>query len=125
MSVEPIDYEDLRSLWVKAHRNGNIRKLNLIEKALFKACIAYSKLKGRIMSRVVLENLKPTIEKLKSTPKKEALKAGFMRIHKLINGGIIKLFPKILNWIIDENYILYIGFMEINNPPYMKVDITI
>jgi len=122
-AIEAVYYDDLRELWVKAHRNGNIRKLDLWEKALFKACMAYSKIAGKIRSRRILEDLKKIMEKLKSTPRIEALKAGFRKAHKWVKGEIIKLFPKMLDWIKDKNYILYIGFMEINNPPHLKINL--
>ncbi|MEM0085049.1 MAG: hypothetical protein QW743_03430 [Candidatus Methanomethylicia archaeon] len=124
--IEPVYYEDLKNLWVKAHRNSNICKLDMYEKAFYRVCMIYCRFAGKIKSLEVLKILTPIIEKLKSTPKREALKTGFEKVRKLLtNHTILKLFPKLLNWIMDKNYILYIGFMEINNPPYMKVNITI
>lgn len=120
--MRPIYYEDLKNLWVKAHRNGNVRRLNVYEKAFYRVCMVYCRFRGKIKSFEVLKILKPIIEKLSSTPKREALKIGLERTRKLIGNHIIlKLFPKLLNWIMDKNYILYIGFMEINNPTYMKI----
>ncbi|MCX8169447.1 MAG: hypothetical protein N3E39_04530 [Candidatus Methanomethylicia archaeon] len=119
--IEVICYEDLRVLWVKACRNGNVYRLSVFERALYRVCMIYCRFGGRIKSLVVLEKLKCIIEKLKFTLKREALKIGFGKICKLIsNVVILNLFPKIIDWIINKNYILYIGFMELNNPPHIK-----
>jgi len=37
------------------------------------------------------------------------------------NGNLIGMFPRILDWVRSLDYILYLGFMEMNKSEYMKV----
>ena len=124
-----IDYFELRRIWVKGCRNGNVRKLNPFEVGFFKACLTYTKMNGLIVSRMVLDMLRRLIEILMMTPRREALKQGFNKAKTLIeNSNLIRIFPKILDWIKSLDYILYLGFMEINNPnsvKYSEIDLLV
>jgi hypothetical protein len=122
MPIDCIDYFELKGVWVKAYRNGNIRKLNPFERGLFRACLTYTKKNGVIINKTVINILRKLINVLTVTPRREALKWGFSRAKNLIkNSNLIGIFPKILDWIRDVGYIIYLGFMEINKPEYMKV----
>ena len=122
MPIDCIDYFELKCVWVKACRNGNIRKLNPFERGLFRACLTYTKLNGIIINKTVLDMLKRLIEVLTTTPRREALKQGFEKVKSLVkNSLLIKVFPKILDWIKNLDYIMYLGFMEINKPEYLKI----
>ena len=122
MPVNYIDYFELKAVWVKACRNGNIRKLNPIERGFFRACLTYTKVNGPIVSRTVLGMIGRLIEVLTITPRREALKQGFEKVKTLIkNINLIGMFPRILDWVRSLDYILYLGFMEMNKPEYMKV----
>jgi hypothetical protein len=122
MPIDCIDYFELKSVWVKACRNGNIRKLNTFERGLFRACLTYTKFNGVIINKTVLDMLKRLIEVLTTTPRREALKQGFEKVKSLVeNSLLIKVFPKILDWVKDLDYIMYLGFMEINKPEYLKI----
>jgi len=122
MAVNCVDYFELKSVWVKACRNGNIRKLNPFERGLFRACLTYTKLNGVIVNKTVIGMLRRIIEVLTTTPRREALKQGFEKVKSLVkNSLLIKVFPKILDWVKNLDYIMYLGFMEINKPEYLKV----
>jgi hypothetical protein len=122
MPIDCIDYFELKSVWVKACRNGNIRKLNPFERGLFRACLTYTKLNGLIVNKTVIDMLRRLIEALTTTLRREALRQGFERVKSLIgNNLLIGMFPKILDWIRSLDYILYLGFMEINKPEYLRV----
>jgi hypothetical protein len=122
MPVDCVDYFELKSVWVKACRNGNIRKLNPFERGLFRACLTYTKLNGVIVNKTILEMLRRLIEVLTTTPRMEALKQGFEKVKSLVkNSLLIRVFPKILDWVKNLDYIIYLGFMEINKPEYLKV----
>jgi hypothetical protein len=122
MSMDCIDYFELKCVWVKACRNGNVRRLNPIQRGFFRACLTYTKLNGTIINKTVLEMLRRIIEVLTATPRREALKQGFEKVKSLIkNSLLIRIFPKILDWVKDLDYIMYLGFMEINKPEYLKV----
>ncbi|MCC6019499.1 MAG: hypothetical protein LM601_10740 [Candidatus Verstraetearchaeota archaeon] len=122
MPIDCIDYFELKGVWVKACRNGNIRKLNPFERGFFRACLTYTKLNGIIINKTVIGMLRRLIEVLTTTPRKEALKQGFEKVKSLVeNSLLIKVFPKILDWVKDLDYIMYLGFMEINKPEYLKI----
>jgi len=122
MPMDCIDYFELKGVWVKACRNGNIRKLNAFEKGLFRACLTYTRKNGVIVNETVLDMLRRLIEILTITPRREALKQGFEKVKSLVkNNMLTKIFPKILDWVKNLDYIMYLGFMEINKPEYLKV----
>ena len=122
MAVNCVDYFELKSVWVKACRNGNIRKLNPFERGLFRACLTYTKLNGVIVNKTVIGMLRRIIEVLTTTPRREALKQGFEKVKSLVkNNMLTRIFPKILDWVKNLDYIMYLGFMEINKPEYLKV----
>jgi hypothetical protein len=122
MPVDCVDYFELKCVWVKACRNGNIRKLNPFERGLFRACLTYTKLNDIIINKTVIGMLRRLIEVLTTTPRREALKQGFEKVKSLVeNSLLIKVFPKILDWVKDLDYIMYLGFMEINKPEYLKI----
>jgi hypothetical protein len=122
MSMDCIDYFELKCVWVKACRNGNIRKLNPFERGLFRACLTYTRKNGVIVNETVLDMLRRLIEILTITPRREALKQGFEKVKSLVkNNMLTKIFPKILDWVKDLDYIMYLGFMEINKPEYLKI----
>ena len=122
MPVDCVDYFELKCVWVKACRNGNIRKLNPFERGLFRACLTYTKFNGVIINKTVIGMLRRLIEVLTTTPRREALKQGFEKVKSLVeNSLLIKVFPKILDWIKNLDYIMYLGFMEINKPEYLKI----
>jgi hypothetical protein len=122
MPMDCIDYFELKCLWVKACRNGNVRKLNPFERGFFRACLTYTKLNGVIINKRVLEMLRRLIEILTITPRREALRQGFEKVKSLVKNNLLtKIFPKILDWVKNLDYIMYLGFMEINKPEYLKV----
>ena len=122
MPADYIDYFELKAVWVKGCRNGNIQKLNPFEKGFFRACLTYTKVNGPIVNKKVLGMLRRLIEILTMTPRMEALKQGFDKVKSLIGNSLLtRMFPKILDWVKNLDYILYLGFMEINKPEYMKI----
>ena len=122
MPMDCIDYFELKSVWVKGCRNGNIQKLNPFEKGFFRACLTYTKANGPIVNGKVVGMIRRLIDLLTMTPRREALKQGFEKVKSLIkNNNLIGMFPKILDWVRSLDYILYLGFMEMNKPEYLKV----
>jgi len=113
MSIDFVNYFELKAVWVKGCRNGNIQKLNPIERGFFRACLTYTKVNGVIVSNMVLSMLRRLIEILTMTPRMEALKQGFKKVKTMIkNGNLIGMFPKILDWVKNLDYILYLGLLN-------------
>jgi hypothetical protein len=122
MPIDCVDYFELKGVWVKAYRNGNVRRLNPIQRGFFRACLTYTKLNSVIFNKTVLGMLRRLIEVLTTTPRREALKQGFEKAKSLVkNSLLIRMFPKVLDWVKNLEYVMYLGFMEINKPEYLKV----
>ena len=54
-----LTYEELMRCWVRGFRNGNIRKLNRLQRALYRACLTYARRVGRIVNEFLVGRLKP------------------------------------------------------------------
>ncbi|MDI6810875.1 MAG: hypothetical protein QMD80_04255 [archaeon] len=63
-----LTYEELLDKLKKGIRKGNLRKLNRREKGLYRAAMAYTKAKKKIVNKLVVEKLLALIEKLMETP---------------------------------------------------------
>jgi len=95
--------------------------LNPFEKGFFRACLIYTKINGVIINRTVLDMLRRVVELLTVTPHKEALKIGFEKVKNLIKNTALKgMFQKMLEWVASLEYIIYLGFMELNKPEYLR-----
>ena len=57
-----LSYEELRKCWVKGFRNGNVRKLSRLQRALYRACLAYARKVGRIVNEFLVG--RPVYEEL-------------------------------------------------------------
>ncbi len=87
MNIEKasLSYAELREKFKKGLRNGNWRKLNRKEKALYRAAMAYTKLRKKgemamdIVNRMLVEKLLGLIERLKETKGKRILKRGLKK----------------------------------------------
>ena len=113
MPIDFVNYFELKAVWVKGCRNGNVCRLNVIERGFFRACLTYTKVNGVIVSRMVLSMLRRLIEILTMTPRMEALKQGFEKVKTLIgNSLLIRVFPKILDCVKNLDYILYLGLLN-------------
>ena len=87
----------------------------------FRACLTYTKVNGVIVSRMVLSMLRRLIEILTMTPRMEALKQGFEKVKTLIgNSLLIRVFPKILDWVKNLDYILYLYLGLLNHESIYK-----
>jgi len=111
-----LTYEELRRCWVKGLRNGNIRKLNRLQKALYRACLMYARKVGRIVNEFLVGQLRPIVETLKTTFKIQALRAGLERLRAMLSSSLSKWAPQVRVWAREESYILWLGLLEINSP---------
>ena len=60
-------YKELLTSFRKGLRNGNWRKLNRLEKALYMASLWYSRVKGAIINEQLVGKLSVLVDKLKAT----------------------------------------------------------
>jgi len=60
-------HEELLRAFRKGLRNGNWRKLRGVEKALYRAVLWYSRVRGAIMNENLVGKLSVLVDKLKET----------------------------------------------------------
>lgn len=116
-----IGYEELRFYWLKGLRNGNLSKLSGIQKSYYRVCLMFARRVGRIASDFVVSQLRAIMNSLVEGLKLKALKRGLERADELKarfeRSGVFKWAPRVIEWLKDKSYILYLGFMEIYSPP--------
>ncbi len=117
----PISYEELRICWVKGCRNGNVRMLTRIQRAHYRACLLLARRLGRIISTLLVKQLRAVMDVLLSSPRVKALKAGLERAREIIRGNILSWAPQVRRWLQEEAYILYLGFMKLNTPACFRL----
>jgi hypothetical protein len=95
-----------------------MRLLNKVERGFFNACRAFVKIKGFIASPTVVCMLSRIIEKLTQTPRVQALKRGLERAKEMLvlfeSSGVFNWAPRAREWLMDEDFILYLGFMSLH-----------
>lgn len=111
-----ITYSRLLSHLKRGVRNGNWRRLNYIERAFYRAALAYAKLRGKIVNETVIRGLLQIIRKLCEIPLLHILKAGLnraqvMRENFTLN-GVFKWCPQAKKWLSDPAYIMWLGLTE-------------
>jgi len=83
-----------------------------------------AKIKGVLINPKVVSMLLDIIKKLTQTPKYEALRRGWKRIREMLStfrrNGVLNWAPRVREWMSDERFIIYLGFMEMNNPIYYR-----
>jgi len=112
MSV--IIYEELLASFRKGLRNGNWRKLNFLDKALFRASLWYAKHRGSIVNTALVEKLLAFAERLKETKGMRIFKRGFEKAVKMLEkseeeGGVFTWAPQLKHWLKDPDYIFWLG----------------
>jgi len=108
-----LSHDYLHSLWRKGFRNGNWRKLDRFEKALYMASLSLAKMRGRLVnSRLVLE-LRSIIGRLRETAGERMVRASYERAMRLyvrfVDIGLFEWAPQVRSWFNDPSYILWVG----------------
>ena len=111
-----LTYNYLLSYLRRGVRNGNWRRLEKLERALYRASLLYAKIKQKIVNPNVIAILKNIIEKLKETPGLRILKAGLERARHILTqfkkSGAFKWCPQLKKWLQDPSYIFWLGLTE-------------
>jgi len=114
---EMLMHGDLWYAFVKGRRNGNWKKLARMEKALYRAALAYMSGDRKIVSESVVNKLLILIKKLLETPSQRIFKRGFERavwlIRKIerLSVGAVQL-SALNNWLRNPDYIFWLGTMQ-------------
>jgi hypothetical protein len=117
--LKPVTYLELDYWFRVGMRNGGFHRLKREQKGLLRACLMFTRRVGAIFSQFVVSQLRGIIELLKPTWKR-ALEAGWRRAEEMLKyfkrSGVFKWAPQVGLWLRDESYILYLGFMRLNEP---------
>ncbi|MBS7618806.1 hypothetical protein KEJ25_09475 [Candidatus Bathyarchaeota archaeon] len=115
-----ITYVELKHYYIKGVRSGRIRMLNKVEKGFYKACMAFARVKAAIVSPKLTSMLSSIVDKLKPIGLR-AFEEGRRRAKELKvlfrRSGVFKWAPRVKDWLKEESYMIYLGFMEMYSPP--------
>ena len=108
-----ITYEGLFTSFKKGLRNGNWKRLNFFERALYGASLWYLKPHGRIVNASLVEKLSALIEKLKETKGMRIFRRGFEKALEMFEKGeekgIFAWASQLKDWLRDPDYIFWLG----------------
>lgn len=110
-----MSYAELLTSFRKGLRNGNWRKLNFLDKALYRASLWYAKPRGSIISESLVEKLLPLVERLKETKGMKIFKRGLKKAVELLKKGEEEVFawaPQLKGWLKDSDYIFWLGTFQ-------------
>lgn len=108
-----LTYKELLESFRKGLRNGNWRKQNFLNKALYRASLWYAKHQRSIVNTSLVEKLSALIEKLIETKGMRIFKRGFKKaVEMLAKGEEKRVFtwaPQLEQWLRDPDYIFWLG----------------
>lgn len=114
------DYPGLVSLQRRGFRNGNWRRLPLVDRALFRCALWVAKVRGRIVSLKLLVRVLGVVLRLLDTPRMRIWRAGRERAEELIrrfeDRGLFQWAPQVRNWLTDRGYVFQLGLAELFGP---------
>ena len=82
--MSAITYGELSPTFRKGLRNGNGRKRDFLDKALYRASLCYAKHRGSIVNGLISEKLAWLVEKLKGTKGMKIFKRGFKKAVEML-----------------------------------------
>ncbi len=108
-----LSYKELLTSFRKGLRNRNWKRLNPLDKALYRASLWYAKHRGSIVNTSLVEKLSALIERLKETKGTRIFKRGFKKAVKLLEKGeekgVFAWAPSLRHWLKDSDYIFWLG----------------
>lgn len=103
----------LTHFWKKGFRNGNWRKLDRIEKALYMASLSLAKMRGRIVNLRLILELRGIIDKLRETAGDRLMRTSYQRAMELYGRfaaiGLFEWAPQVRSWFNDPSYVFWLG----------------
>jgi len=111
-----ITNEDLFASFKKGQRNGNWRKLNRLDKALYRASLWYTKRLGGIVNETLVKKLLVLVERLGESKGMRIFKRGLNKAAKLLDKGeeigVFVWAPRLRHWLKDPDYIFWLGMVR-------------
>jgi hypothetical protein len=107
-----ITNEALFASFKKGRRNGNWRKLNRLDKALYRASLWYTKRLGGIVNGKLVEKLLVLVKRLEETKGMRIFKRGLKKAAKLLKAreetGLFIWAPQLRYWLKDPDHIFWL-----------------
>jgi len=111
--MQILRHRELLTWLKKGVRNGNWRKLNRLDRALYRAAMWYAKRGGSIVDGKLVEKLLGVIERLKETKGMRIFKRGFEKAVELLEKGeekgVFAWAPSLKCWLKEPDYIFWLG----------------
>jgi len=111
-------YGYLRSAYRKGLRMGNLSKLRLEDRALFRCALWIAKVRGCIRNMKLMARIATIIMKLPATFKAQAVRAGRARAEKLMacfqERGASRWAPEVFGWFKDQRFMVCLGVLAMN-----------
>lgn len=112
-----LDFTGLVAVQRRAFRNGNWRRLPLVDRGLYRCAMWVAKTRGRIESFKLLVRVLGIVLKLLDKPRVRIWRAGRARAEELMRGfedrGLFKWAPEVRGWLMDRSYIFCLGIGEL------------
>ena len=112
-----ITYNRLRAVLEKAYRNGNWRKLSLIERALYRGVMQLARLRGKIVNPSLVDRIKQIISKLVQTPVARILQLAREQVFRILElysrNGVFKWALSVKQWLKDPEYLFWLGAKQL------------
>lgn len=110
-------YASFLRIRFKALRNGNWRRLNEFEKALFKASMQLARIRGKIVNPSLVRIVETIVSKLVQNPLAMITRLGGKQASRLLQmykkNGFLKRAPEIGSWLKDPEYVLWLGVKQL------------
>jgi hypothetical protein len=108
-----VTYEGLLASFRKGLRNGNWRKRNSLDKALYRASLWYAKRRGSIVNASLVEKPLGLVERLKETKGMRIFERGFKKAVEMLRKceeqgqeqGVFTWAPQLKEWLRDPETI--------------------
>ena len=107
-----ITYEGLLASFRKGLRNGNWRKRNSLDTALYRASLWYAQRRGSMVNTTLVEKLLGLVGRLKETKGMRIFKRGFKKTVEMLRKGEEEVFtwaPQLKHWLKNPDYIFWLG----------------
>ena len=116
MLTKAVTYAGLNATFRKGLRNGNWRKLNFLDKALYRASLWYAKHRC-IINGMLVEKLLGLVARLKETKGLRIFKfkRGYAKAVAMLEKGeenfegVFAWAPRLKDWLKDPDYIFWLG----------------
>lgn len=111
-------YGELRAARRRAFRNGNWRKIELPEKALFNATMALAKMRSRIINRSLVDRIGGIVSRMLETVSSTLLRKGREKaawLRELYSrNGVFAWLPQMRSLLQDPGYLTWLGLSTIS-----------